>query len=85
MVDRTGYRIDMGEDKIHCLLSEVIERLSFGDNIPEQSMVLLYLRLLAGLHRVAKEQMQFLLTIRIIFKGEDIGELSAVIGKDDRD
>ena len=85
MVDGSGYRIDVGENEIHRFLGEVIERLALGDNIPEQGMVLLYLRLLAGAHRITKEQAQFLLAIRIVFKGEDIRELSTVIREDDRD
>ena len=66
-------------------LGEVIERLSLWDNISEQGMVLFYLWFLAGLHRIAKEQMQFLLSIWIIFKGKDIRELSTVIREDNRE
>ena len=85
VVDRAGNRIYMREDEIYCFLGEVIERFSLWNNISEQGMVLLYLRFLAGLHRIAKEQMQFLLSIRIVFKGKDIRELSAVIREDNRE
>ena len=48
-------------------------------------MVLLYLRLLAGPHRITEEQMQFLVSLRVIFKGEDIREFTSIIREDDRD
>ena len=80
-IDGTADRVDMGEDQINRLLSEVIEGGTLRNDVAEKCVVLFDLRLLGRTHGVAEEQRDFTIALVIVLKGEYIRKLSAIIAQ----
>ena len=59
----------------------MVERRPLRHNIAKKRVILLNLRLLAILHGIAEKKAGLLFPIKIVLKGENIGELSTVIRK----
>ena len=62
----------------------MVERRPLRHNIAKKRVILLNLRLLARLHGIAEKKAGLLFPFKIVLKGGNIGELSAVVRKHHR-
>lgn len=75
----------MGEDQIDGMLCEIVKRCAFGYDVAEQSVVLLDIRLLVRAVWVTEKKTGFSFPIKGGFNSRHVCELSAVVGKDERE
>lgn len=72
----------MGEDEVDGVLRKIVKGGTLGNDIAEESVIFLNKRLLGGTHGIAEEERDFMFSGFIVFKGKDVGELSAVVAQE---
>ncbi len=75
----------MGKDKADRLLGEAVKGRSLWDDVPEERVVLLNLRFLAGPVGIAEEEGGLPIPGKAVLKCEDVGEFAAIVGEDERE
>ena len=72
------------ENPVDGILREVVEGSALWNNRPEQGVIILHMGLLVRRIGVTEEDERLLLSVGGVFKIEDIAELAAVVGEQNR-
>ena len=77
--------VDVREREVRLLLRERIEGHALGEDLADDLVVALELRLLVGVHRVAEEDPRPALAVLVELDPRRVRELGAAVGEDHRE